>query len=81
LRIWISAARATDPERRCARRDLPAIHATPSAMKKRLYLAMASYAALALLALFTLDGVFRYGIWILMAGLALKSLIAYKAGW
>ncbi len=50
-------------------------------MKKKLYLAIATYGALALLATFTLDGVFLYGIWILMAGLAAKTLIAYKAGW
>ena len=42
---------------------------------------MGAYAALALLALFTLDGVFRYGVWILLGGLAAKTLIAYKAGW
>ena len=39
---------------------------------------MACYAILALLAEFTLDGKIRYGIWILMAGLALKTLIAHK---
>ena len=50
-------------------------------MKKKLYWAIASYAAFALLAWLTLDGVFRYAIWILMAGLAAKTLIAYKAGW
>jgi hypothetical protein len=50
-------------------------------MKKRLYSAMATYAVLALLAFFTLDGIFRYGVWILMAGLAAKTMIAYKAGW
>jgi hypothetical protein len=50
-------------------------------MNTRLLLAMASYTALALLATFTLDGVLRYFIWILMAGLALKTYIAYRAGW
>jgi len=47
----------------------------------RLYWAMGAYAVLALLALFTLDGVFRYGVWILLGGLAAKTLIAHKAGW
>ena len=42
---------------------------------------MGSYAVLALLAFLTLDGVFRYGVWILLGGLAAKTLIAYKAGW
>ena len=56
-------------------------HAAPLQMKKRLYSAMVTYAALAVLAGFTLDGVFRYAVWILMAGLAAKTVIAYKAGW
>jgi len=42
---------------------------------------MAAYAVLALLALLTLDGLFRYGVWILLGGLAAKTLIAHKAGW
>jgi hypothetical protein len=42
---------------------------------------MGAYAVLALLAFFTLDGAFRYGVWILLGGLAAKTLIAYKAGW
>jgi hypothetical protein len=50
-------------------------------MNKRLISALAAYATLALLAGFTLDGTLRYAIWILMAGLALKTYIAYKAGW
>ena len=50
-------------------------------MKTRLQAAMAAYAALALLAAFTLDGVMRTAVWILLGGLALKTLIAYKAGW
>ncbi len=43
--------------------------------------ALSAYGALAALAAFTLDGVFRYAIWILMGGLALKTWIAHKAGW
>ena len=50
-------------------------------MNPRLYWALGVYAALAVLAAFTLDGVFRYGIWILMAGLAAKTWISHKAGW
>ncbi|MFB3829139.1 MAG: hypothetical protein ACE15B_20400 [Bryobacteraceae bacterium] len=50
-------------------------------MRNKLILALAAYAALALMAAFTLDGAFRIAVWILMAGLALKTLIAYKAGW
>jgi hypothetical protein len=50
-------------------------------MNKRLISAMAAYAAIATLAAFTLDGVLRAAVWILMAGLAAKTWIAYKAGW
>jgi hypothetical protein len=42
---------------------------------------MGTYAVLALLAWLTLDGLFRLVVWILMGGLAAKTLIAYKAGW
>ena len=48
---------------------------------KRLIPALAAYAVLALLAFLTLDGALRIGVCILMAGLATKTLIAYKAGW
>jgi hypothetical protein len=47
----------------------------------RLYWAMGAYAVLALLAWTTLDGWMRYGVWILLGGLAAKTLIAHKAGW
>ena len=50
-------------------------------MNKRLISAMAAYAVIATLAAFTLDGVLRAAVWILMAGLAAKTWIAYKAGW
>ena len=50
-------------------------------MCTRLMWAMASYAVLALLAAFTLDGVMRSAVWILVGGLAVKTVIAYKAGW
>lgn len=43
---------------------------------------MATYAALAVLAGFTLDGgLFRNAVWVLMAGLAIKTYIAHRAGW
>ena len=50
-------------------------------MNRRLVWAMSAYAVLAALAAVTLDGVLRYGVWILMAGRAAKTWIAYKAGW
>jgi hypothetical protein len=50
-------------------------------MNTRFIWAMGSYAVLALLAAFTLDGTLRYAVWILMGGLAVKTYIAYKAGW
>jgi hypothetical protein len=50
-------------------------------MRTRLLWAMGSYAVLALLAAFTLDGVMRNAVWILVGGLAVKTVIAYKAGW
>ncbi len=37
---------------------------------------MVCYAVLALLATFTLEGVFRIGVWIFLAGLAVKTWIA-----
>jgi hypothetical protein len=48
---------------------------------KRLSFAIACYCLLALLAAFTLDGLFRVVVWIFLAGLAAKTWIAYKAGW
>lgn len=51
-------------------------------MTKRFATAMATYAVLALLAAFTLDGgLMRNAVWILLAGLAAKTYIAYRAGW
>jgi hypothetical protein len=47
-------------------------------MQKRFYGAMAAYGVLALMAEFTLDGKFRLGVWIFLAGLAAKTCIAYK---
>ncbi len=50
-------------------------------MYKRLSFALGCYGVLALLALFTLDGLFRTAVWIFLGGLTVKTLIAYKAGW
>jgi hypothetical protein len=41
--------------------------------------AMGTYAVLATLAAFTLDGKMRAAVWIFLGGLAVKTLIAYKA--
>jgi hypothetical protein len=47
-------------------------------MLSRFLYAMGTYAALALLATFTLDGNFRLAVWIFLAGLAVKTYIAHK---
>jgi hypothetical protein len=39
---------------------------------------MGAYVAIGLLAGVTLDGTFRLAVWILLAGLAVKTLIYYK---
>jgi len=50
-------------------------------MNKRLLAAMSAYVALALAAGLTLDGKLRLAVWIFMAYLAVRTAIAYKAGW
>jgi hypothetical protein len=50
-------------------------------MTTRFLWALGVYAVLALLAAFTLDGNLRLAVWILLAGLTVKTCIAYKAGW
>ena len=50
-------------------------------VNKRLLTAMSCYAAIALAAGLTLDGKFRLGVWIFLAYLAVRTGIAYKAGW
>ena len=50
-------------------------------MTTRFIWAMSVYTILALMATFTLDGTLRLAIYILIGGLAVKTLIAYKAGW
>ena len=47
-------------------------------MKQRLYYAFAGYAAIALMAAFTLTGNFRLIVWIFLAGLAVKSWLATR---
>ncbi|HLK62182.1 MAG TPA: hypothetical protein VKU19_01990 [Bryobacteraceae bacterium] len=55
---------------------------TTERLNKRLLAAMSTYAVLAVLAGTTLDGgVMRNFIWILLAALAAKTYIAYRAGW
>jgi hypothetical protein len=43
---------------------------------RKFYLALACYAAIALLATLTLDGKFLWVVWIFLAGLAVKTYIA-----
>jgi hypothetical protein len=50
-------------------------------MNKRLAAAMGAYIVLAALAIFILHGLALYAVLILFGGLALKTLIAWKAGW
>lgn len=50
-------------------------------MRQRFFAAIGGYAILAALTVFTLDGLLRSAVLILLAGLALKTWIAYKAGW
>ena len=50
-------------------------------LKQRFLSALAAYAAIAIMAALTLDGLLRTAVWIFIGGLAVKTLIAYKAGW
>jgi hypothetical protein len=51
-------------------------------MEKKFIAAMAAYATIALLAAFTLDGgKLRNAVWVLMAGLAVKTYVSKRAGW
>lgn len=50
-------------------------------MEKKFIAAMAAYATIALLAAFTLDGKLRNAVWVLMAGLAVKTWVSKRAGW
>jgi hypothetical protein len=46
---------------------------------KRFYMAMGMYAVLAILAGTTLDGKIRLAVWVFIAGLAVRTIIALKA--
>jgi len=50
-------------------------------MTSRFLWALGVYAVLALMAACTLDGNLRVAVWIMLAGLTVKTCIAYKAGW
>ncbi len=50
-----------------------------TSLDKRFYSAMAAYAVIAILTGLTLDGKMRLAVWIFIAGLAVRTLIAYKA--
>jgi hypothetical protein len=50
-----------------------------TSLDKRFYAAMAAYAILAILAAVTLEGKMRLAVWIFVGGLALRTIIAYKA--
>ena len=43
---------------------------------RKFYLALACYAAIAILAALTLDGKFRWVVWIFLGGLAFKTYLA-----
>ena len=49
--------------------------------KTRYFAAIAAYGVIAVLAALTLDGKLQYAVWIFLAGLALRTTIAYKARW
>jgi hypothetical protein len=55
--------------------DNPGLEPGPQRGRK-FYLALASYAVIALLAAVTLDGKFRWVVWIFLGGLALRTYIA-----
>ena len=46
----------------------------------KFWIAMASYAVLAIIAAFWIEGTLRTAVWILLAGLTLKTLVATKIG-
>jgi hypothetical protein len=49
---------------------------TGASRGRKFYLALACYAAIALLATFTLEGKFLWVVWVFLGGLALKTYIA-----
>ena len=50
-------------------------------MRPKFIGAMVTYAVLAAVATFWIDGTARIAVWILLGGLALKTVIAQAAGW
>ena len=59
------------------RRGLCYVYGMPS----KFFVVMIIYALLALIGIFALHGQFRWAILILLGGLAVKTLIARRAGW
>lgn len=55
------------------------MHPPAPASLGRLLAALAAYAVLAALAGWTLDGPFRWAVWIFLAGLAVKTWAAWRA--
>lgn len=51
----------------------------PQASLGRFLVAMAAYVVLATLAGLTLDGVFRWAVWVFLGGLAVKTWAAWRA--
>lgn len=51
---------------------------TLKCMNIRLAAAMSSYAVLGVIGTFVLDGKMRLALWIFLAGLAVRTLIAWK---
>jgi hypothetical protein len=47
-------------------------------LHRRFYLAMGTYAVLAILSGVTLDGKMRLAVWVFLAGLAARTMISYK---
>jgi len=50
-------------------------------MNRRLIWAFCAYAALAISAMFTLDGKLRVFVWVVLGYFAVRTYIAHKAGW
>lgn len=47
----------------------------------KFWIALATYAVLAVINAFWLAGTLRLAVWILLGGLALKTVVARQAGW
>ncbi len=73
LHARLSPSRPSRPPRSPCQNELT--------MTSRFIWALGVYAVLAMMAALTLDGNLRAAVWILLAGLTVKTCIAYKAGW